>query len=226
MNRSPNLVLLEGSDDLHFALNLLYQNEYERADLIHPERWAVVRSGFEERIELKPKGGFEKLVSDLHVELTPAYLQRLAVIADADDDPNARWESVKSAIARAGVSGFGQLEGKGAVLDQPSQPVVGIWLMPGNGKQGYLEHLLAEMIDVGDQLWPYAVACVEGLSAVERRFPSARSKKAEVHTWLAWQESPGARISEAVLRQYVRTNCTAVQDFLSWFDRWLRTAPR
>ena len=103
MNRSPNIVLVEGGDDLHFVLHVLYCHGFERAEIVPPERWAIAQPATGNRIELKPKGGFEKLSRELRIELTPTYLQRMAIIADADVDPGARWASIRDALTRAGL---------------------------------------------------------------------------------------------------------------------------
>ena len=90
MNRSPNLLLVEGTDDLHLLLHLLYAHWFQRADLFPPERYAIERPGTDDRIELKDKGGFENLSRTLRLELTPTHLQRLAVIVDSDEAPDGR----------------------------------------------------------------------------------------------------------------------------------------
>jgi hypothetical protein len=222
MNRSANLVLVEGVDDLHFVLHVLYCHGFERADIVPPERWAISQTGTGNRLELKPKGGFEKLSGELRIELTPTYLQRMAIIADADVDPAARWASIRDSLTRAGVSAPREIPTRGLVISTPNKPIVGIWLMPDNDRPGYIEHLLADMIDPTDRLWAHASACVDQLKTIEQRFPLTDTRKAEIHTWLAWQEQPGARLSEAVVRRYVDTNCAAVVSFTTWFSDWLR----
>jgi hypothetical protein len=190
MNRSPNLVLVEGTDDLHFILHVLYCHGFQRAELVPPEKWAILRSATGSRAELKPKGGFEKLASELRVELTPTYLERVAVIVDADADPTSRWGSIRNALLRAGIDAPREITVGGTVIPTPDKPVIGVWLMPDNARPGYLEHLLADMIAPGDELWSHASKCVAELGAIERRFAPAHEKKAEIHTWLAWQEYP------------------------------------
>jgi hypothetical protein len=223
MNRAENLVLVEGSDDLHFLLHLLYHHGFAQTDLFPGEHWAVMRSDSGDRVEFKFKDGFTKLASDLRLEITPTHLKRIAIVVDTDSDLNSRWDAVRNAIARSGLASPDEIQQTGVVIREPDKPILGAWLMPDNVRPGYLEHLLAEMIDDADRLWPYAISCVQNLDTIERRFPPVRTKKAEVHTWLAWQEVPGARLSEAVVRHYVRPNCDAAQRFINWFNRWLTT---
>jgi hypothetical protein len=111
----------------------------------------------------------------------------------------------------------------GTLIAHPEHPTIGVWLMPDNMRPGYLEHLVADMIAPDDRLWPYALSCVQSLDDIDRRFASVRARKAEVHTWLAWQEYPGTRLSEAVVRQYIDANCATATSFVNWFHRWLDT---
>jgi hypothetical protein len=223
MNRSPNLVLVEGTDDLHFVLHVLYCHGFQRAELVSPEKWAILRTITGSRVELKPKGGFEKLATELRVELTPTYLKRVAVIVDADADPVPRWRSIRDTLLRTGIEAPQEIALGGMVIPTANKPVIGVWLMPDNARPGYLEHLLADMIAPGDKLWTHASTCVEELGGIERRFALDHARKAEVHTWLAWQEYPGTRLSEAVVRRYVNTNCAAAVSFVDWFQRWLES---
>lgn len=225
MNRSPNLVLLEGQDDVHFLLHLLYRHGFQRASTVPEERWAIDRSGTSQRIEIKPKEGYEKLSTQLRLELTPTHLDRVAVIVDANSDLRARFDSLGGFLRGAGfVNPFAELPADGLVIAEASKPVVGIWLMPDNVRPGYLEYFLADMIPANDTLWPRSQNCVREIPEPERRFAASHSLKAEVHTWLAWQESPGTRAAEAIVRQYLDIKCTSATSFVTWFTRWLDTS--
>jgi hypothetical protein len=115
------------------------------------------------------------------------------------------------------------LAADGLVVREAGKPVVGVWLMPDNSRPGYIEHFLASMIDPSDRLWGPAQECVDRIPEEDRRYAAAHSHKAKVHTWLAWQEYPGTRMPQAVVRNYVDVNCAAAETFLRWFGSWLAT---
>jgi hypothetical protein len=96
--------------------------------------------------------------------------------------------------------------------------------MPGSARPGYLEDLVADMIPADDVLWPRAQECVASIPHVERRFPQLHCRKAEVHTWLAWQEYPGTRISTAIPRNNVAVNCPEAEQLVTWIRQWLGAA--
>jgi hypothetical protein len=224
MNRAENVILVEGDDDVHFLLHLLYRNGVVRADAVPPEKYVVALTETHERIELKSKDGYNNVTAHLRLELTPTYLRRLAIVVDADDNPEARWNGLAASIRQAGFGGIPANAGTGVIVSELDRPVVGLWLMPGNNRAGYLEDLVADMIPPDDVLWPRARRAVASIPNGERRFSHLRRRKAEVHTWLAWQEQPGTRISTAIARNYITVNCPEAQQLLVWIRQWLAAA--
>jgi hypothetical protein len=224
MTRSSNVLLVEGSDDLHFLLHLLYCHGFQRAEPAAPERYAIERTGPDDRIELKYKEGYDNLARTIRMELTPTHLGRLAAIVDADSDPRARWDSLSAALRRAGYTSLpDSLGADGLIVKEQGRPIVGVWLMPDNTRSGYIEHFVASMIDPSDRLWARAQECVDRIPEEDRRYAATYSQKAKVHTWLAWQEYPGTRMAQAVVRNYLDVNCVAAGTFLRWFESWLAT---
>lgn len=65
--------------------------------------------------------------------------------------------------------------------------------MPDNTLPGALEDFMQSIMPRGDQLWDHSVNSVAQIPAVDGtfRFPATAIRKAEVHTWLAWQDEPG-----------------------------------
>jgi hypothetical protein len=224
MNRAENAILVEGDDDVHFLLHLLYRHGFARADSIQAEKYAIALRETGERIELKAKDGYHKVAAHLRLELTPSYLRRLAVIVDANADPQARWNSLGASLQHAGYGGIPAHTGAGAIISEAEKPVVGVWLMPGNARAGYLEDLVADMIPPDDVLWPRAQGCVASIPIADRRFSELHYRKAEVHTWLAWQAYPGTRISTAITRNYVAVDCPEAEQLVAWIRQWLSAA--
>ncbi len=66
---------------------------------------------------------------------------------------------------------------------------VGVWLMPDNQNDGKLEHFLQSLIADNDQLINHARASTNSARDIHgASFSDGDSIKAEIHTWLAWQQ--------------------------------------
>jgi hypothetical protein len=72
------------------------------------------------------------------------------------------------------------------------------------------------LIPEDDSLRDYSLKCVENLP--DKRFKDSFRSKAEIHTWLAWQEEPGTPLGLAVTKKYL-SNVDSAQTFLDWLNR-------
>lgn len=206
--RQPLQVLLvEGPDDMHVFWNLF-------------ERHSIAQT-----FEVKPKGGVSKLIEELDVELLASDLAILGIVVDADANIAGRWQSLRAKLQGAGYSSVPESPGEGGtVVVQEHLPRVGIWIMPDNRLGGAIEDFIAHLVPPGDALWPYAVACVQAIEPPERRF-AHRVAKANIHTWLAWQESPGTPMGAAIKQRYLESNSPEAQAFLAWIRRLFEHGP-
>ena len=172
--------------------------------------------------EIKVKGGFDNLRSTLRVELRASDLRHLGVIVDADTSIDSRWQSIQNVLRGAGYGGVPELpDPTGTVIRDDGRPAVGIWLMPDNRMGGTLEIFASQLIPAGDQLWPRARACVGSLKAEERLFKPADVPKAEIHTWLAWQQEPGLRMGTAIAAKFLDPAAVEAEVFVRWIQRLL-----
>ena len=95
-------------------------------------------------------------------------------------------------------------------------PRIGIWIMPDNKIPGILEDFVKYLIPEDDSLRDYSLQCVDNLP--EKRFKDSYRSKAEIHTWLAWQEEPGTPMGLAVTKKYL-CNVDSARTFLDWLNR-------
>jgi hypothetical protein len=79
------VLLVEGKDDL-YVFGYLF--EHHRI----PDQFVV-----------KEKGGIDKLIESLDVEIDASDLERIGIVVDADTDINARWQSLQGVLR---VSGY------------------------------------------------------------------------------------------------------------------------
>ena len=99
---------------------------------------------------------------------------------------------------------------------------LGIWLMPDNKNKGILEHFIAGMVDNNLEnqiLWQHVEESINTLPNGPRFDPKKDLAKAQIATWLAWQEEPGHPIGLAVSMGYVDAHSPTVDNFINWIKR-------
>lgn len=196
MTKLHKKLLVEGNDDYHVVLNL-------RSVRHVPEIFDII-----------DKKGIRNLRDSLSEELDASDLEVLGILVDADTDVQARWQSLRDILTRAGYSVPSLPTATGTILIQEDKPKVGIWLMPNNHLPGMLEDFVAALVPEADLLLPYARECVQNLP--EQRFPSVQRAKADIHTWLAWQREPGKPLGQAITARYLNPESPQAQGFIDW----------
>ena len=197
-----NYLLVEGAEDAQVFFHLLRHYKLET------------------HITIQQKDGVERLLASLEVELLRRSETRIGIIVDADIDPAARWKSLRSRIAEAGYANVPLYpEREGTILSQVGHPIIGLWLMPNNTISGMLEDFVSTLIPSKDVLWPVAKEVVHRVSIKDRRFPQTQTMKAQIHTWLAWQEEPGKPMGQAITKRYLDASAVHAQQLVSWIHR-------
>lgn len=198
----PRIMLVEGQDDLHAIAHLLTAH------------------GNEGLYHIQAQQGIDPLRANLPVFLKASDLRSLAVVVDADSLASARWQSLRDVLVAHGYDDAPTtLPAVGAVLTSADRPTVGVWLMPDNGTPGTLETFVASIVPEGDTLWTLATEAVARIPAAQRRFSVSAIPKAEVHTWLAWQEDPGMSMGMAIRHRRVDLTRPQAQLFIAWARR-------
>jgi CBS domain-containing protein len=211
-----DLVLVEGTDDLHAVVHTL--SKHHVAAGVFDEAPGVVT----DRIAVKALGGYGTLHKRLPLELTVGTeLRRVGIVVDGDANPERRWASLRDLVRSAGAVGVPETLPKEGWVGEARTPTrtlrVGLWLMPDCEQRGALEEYAAALIPATDALWAYAQTCVEGLP--ERRFRSVDERKALVHTWLAWQRKPRLAIGEAISAGVLDSSFPSAESFVAWVRR-------
>ncbi|MCX6066834.1 MAG: hypothetical protein NT121_13920 [Chloroflexi bacterium] len=194
----PRRMLVEGTDDLHLVANLCVAN-----GIPMPKTFFI-----------SDKEGIDNLLSTLYLELEDSELKILGILVDADTDLQARWQSLHTILTRVGYAVPAKPVPTGTILHDEDKPTVGIWLMPDNHLPGMLEDFAAMLIPDNDVLLPYARECVQQLP--EQRFPQVQHAKADIHTWLAWQDEPGKPLGIAITARYLNPESAQAQVFITW----------
>jgi ABC-type glycerol-3-phosphate transport system substrate-binding protein len=91
--------------------------------------------------------------------------------------------------------------------------------MPDNQTQGMLETFLKYLVpDERQSLWEYAQEVTQEAKQKGARFKDPHHlDKANIYTWLAWQNPPGRQLHDAVKQKILNPNHPKAQDFVKWF---------
>lgn len=194
-------LLVEGADDRHVCTQLLRHHAIET-----PPR-------------IEDMGGVHNLLAELPVFLKGSPTETLGIVLDADTDLAVRWQALSDRLRRAGYDCPTEPDPDGTIVEAKGLRRVGTWIMPDNRLPGILEDFMQLLVPDGDELFALACTAVSGIPQLQVRFPESRRPKAELHTWLAWQDEPGKPLGQAILARYLDADRTAAHGFVAWIRR-------
>ncbi|HEY8375848.1 MAG TPA: DUF3226 domain-containing protein, partial [Nannocystis sp.] len=101
----------------------------------------------------------------------------------------------------------------------------GVWIMPDNTSAGMLETFLKYLLPDGhDALWAHAQQAATRAHDRGAPFKQAHVDKANIYTWLAWQNPPGRQLHDAVKQRILRPDSPHAEPFVAWFCRLFELA--
>ena len=172
MVQAERVLLVEGHDDKHVVKHL-----YRK------------RFGSEPPFSVVDKGGFDILRAHIGPEIKATDRKVLGIVADANDDLQARWAALTDRLRRAFPDiEIGDPGPCGMIV--PTEPRVGIWLWPDNESSGEIEDFVTTMIPADDPVWPLSQRYIEGIPEEDRRFSKGKTARAKLHAWLAARAEP------------------------------------
>jgi hypothetical protein len=173
---------------------------------------------------VKPADGVDKVKLVLREELQSPDVTNIGVILDANDIGVAgRFTSLKSVIEETLNISLPQEAAisKSGFYYEIGSLTLGIWVMPDNEGNGYLENFICSLIpntEVG--LWNFVNEKVDELMAKNlNKFSPVKKQKALLHTYLAWQQTPGFPMGTAVKSNYIDAKSPAADSFVEWFQK-------
>lgn len=169
---APQLLVVEGNDERHVIENLLQ------------------RHGLTQSFTIDPKGGFSELHQSIYNEVNAPRRRSLGILADANDHPDRRWQSISDKLKEAACNVPNRPAAEGSIFAGPRGVRVGVWLMPDNARPGELENFVAGMIPTTDPIWPRAQSFINDIPADLRPFRPQKLVRAHVHAWLATRATP------------------------------------
>jgi len=166
----------------------------------------------------------------LDTQLQGRGLTHLGIIIDADTEslrsnenqPAGRWQSLRDACLKSEyIESLPEEFPSDGLIQKISNNNIkfGIWIMPDNRNQGMLETFLAYLVpENSNQLWQFAQKTAqEAKEKHQASFKEVHRDKANIYTWLAWQDEPGRQLHEAINETIFDATHPKAQDFVNWF---------
>ncbi|MCT7953439.1 hypothetical protein NG798_26930 [Ancylothrix sp. C2] len=204
----PRVLLVEGKQDRFVIPELIEANGV---------KWGTRKNPV---VFIRDYDGYQKLVDPdvISTELQASGLSALGIMIDADDNPTGRWQSIRSASLKSIPDLPETLPEDGLIHTTPTGIRFGIWIMPDNKMCGMLETFLTYMIPTGSAaLWQFAQAVTNEAKGKGAVFTDSHLDKANIYTWLAWQNPPGRQLHQAIMEHILHPNHPNAQRYVTWF---------
>ncbi len=207
----PKQLIVEGADDLSAISNLARAHF---ADFKKDRKYLV---------EIKSGDGVKKILVKSYIDaiLKQSGLEAIGFVIDADDEPKKRWKSFRNLLNPYYPDIPGHLPKDGLIVEQTEKPRLGFWLMPNCESAGMLEDFLRFLVPghETDPLWRHACDATGKATAHGAPYKDAHRTKANIHTWLAWQDEPGKRFGAALAATILDPHAETARPFLKWFEK-------
>lgn len=219
MTTSHHILLVEGEADRGFFEVLCKsQGLNMRINVASPRKYGASRDTKQAVLNILP------MLLDGLIDREDG---RLAVIVDADSDKHGGGFSRTVKQFKEKVADYGYLcpaignTPPGGLLFQHDDGLndLGLWVMPNNRDEGMLEHWLAQCILAEERpRFDHASSVIDDLP-FDPKFKPLRRQKAEIATWLAWQERPGEGLYNALEAGLVDNETPLYQALVNWLER-------
>ncbi|MBD2483505.1 DUF3226 domain-containing protein [Planktothrix sp. FACHB-1365] len=207
-SRSNNVLLVEGKEDVRVIPELIEANGIA---------WGTKKNPV---VYIQENNGYDNLIKPdvISTELKASGLSALGIMIDADDDPRGRWQSLRNTCLSSIPDLPEKLPETGLIHLTSNQVRFGVWMMPDNQMQGMLENFIAYMIpDESELIWQFAQNITIEAKQKGALFKETHQDKANIYTWLAWQNPPGRQLHQAINQKILNPKHPKAQKFVNWF---------
>jgi hypothetical protein len=202
------VLLVEGKQDLRVIPELIEANGVP---------WGTKKNPI---VFIRDYDGYPDLVNSdvLQAELQASGLSSLGIVIDADENASQRWASLRNAASRLIPDLPISLPKNGLIHNTAKGVAFGVWIMPDNNTSGMLETFLSYLIrDDCLDIWNLAKTSATAAQKSGAIFSDAHKIKAEIYTWLAWQNPPGRQLHQAVMERILDPSHNLGASFIKWF---------
>ena len=199
------VLLVEGINDKHVINNLLKAHNIENI------------------ITIRDKEGIANILATLKTEVD-ANQDFLGIVVDANSSLDSRWQSLTDRLKDSEIGYFNVSDNpveNGLILERDNfLPKLGIWVMPNNKLVGKIENFIRLLVSTEkENLWQIVEKTVNAIPNEEKLFADKDIIKAQVHTFLAWQDEPGRPMGESITRRYFQTDAPEALNFVEWIRK-------
>ncbi|GAB6395534.1 MAG: hypothetical protein MdMp024_1846 [Bacteroidales bacterium] len=179
----------------------------------------------EENFNIEPCNGIDNVLKRFKLMLgNPSAYRRIGIMVDADTDITKRWNQVIGILKRSGKYDCSNhvLPTGGLVLHprDSHDSIIGIWIMPDNQLNGMLEDFVAQLASPGDVLMKKANSVLNELEVEKiQRYKAVHRPKAQIHTFLAWQDEPGYPMGTAITKKILNPGSGQAKPFIEWLEK-------
>ena len=206
-----SILWVEGKDDLHAIRHLLWRHGVD-CEQIPVDIKAAGNS------EDESSGGRDPLLEGMQTAVMASTGRAAGFVLDADEVAENRWRAVCGRLEGVGLTLPDEIPSSGYVGHAGEyQARVGVWLMPDNRRSGALEEFLQDLVASRDSVLQVAEESTDLAKNRGAPFPDSHRRKAVLHAWLAWQESPGLPYGSAIRARYFRHDSPEALAFVEWF---------
>ena len=159
--------------------------------------------------------------------LVPGYLTSIlkthgvkivGVMLDADTKPKGRYTSIRNLCLGIFPTLPDDLPNTGLIIDNEDGQRLGVWVMPDNSSEGSLETFLRYLVpDKAEPLWQHGVESVARAKKIGAACQAHHDQKANLFTWLAWQDPPGQKPGIALTKKVLDPHAPSAVPFVTWF---------
>lgn len=219
MTRSTKHLIVEGENDrLFFALCCERIAKLNNIQVGPPSSYGT-KDGKNNAIGLLPS---------LLAQMNDGAVTHLALVLDADAPKTdglgfvKTWEFVTEILRNAGYTMQERPIKANAGLifvHDDGLPDVGLWIMPNNFDNGFLEDFIKKSLQGAEKsLFDLAAKAVDKLPE-PRKFKAHHLSKAQIATYMAWQEAPGQGMHGAIGANLLQFDKGVSKDFIVWLKQ-------
>jgi hypothetical protein len=206
---NPNQLIVEGWNDLFSVVGLMSA---------HVD-WPDGKDKAPVYIEMG--NGAQEILKDgfLSAYLKSPVIRTLGVMLDADLGAQGRYDRVLAFCSPFFSLLPSRLPRDGLITENAGgSKRFGLWVMPDNSSDGTLETFLKYLVPAGhDSTWKHAVDSVRAARQLGCPYKDNHAEKANLYTWLAWQDPPGQKPGECLTQKILDPHSPSAKPFVTWF---------